>query len=189
MKKLLTAVIILVGLSANAQDSTLNNINKTANTTFNALDNNEVYAERKISTITEAGVTYTYGKPLFSVYQAVGAKLNPYIFIGEGVGIQINNTNQWQMQILTDLRIHALNKWVTPTFTLQAGLNKVGKSSLSNEKSTKTLKDNSMNINAGAGVLFRVKENVSFSLTGGYSLFSDFNNSFNGGFAKFAYVF
>lgn len=183
MKKLLVTLAICTGLSAYANDS-LNVVNDNSP----AINEND-YAERKISAITETGMNYIYGKPFFSIYQAVGAKLNPYVFIGEGVGIQIRNTNQWQFQLLTDLRVHALNKWITPTFTIQAGLNKTGKAALTNEKSQKQLGENSMALNLGTGVLFRVKENASFSLTGGYNLNTDFKTNFNGGFVKFAYQF
>lgn len=187
MKKLLVTLAICTGLSAYANDS-LTVVNTQTENNPQSVNEN-AYTERKISAITETGMTYMFGKPAFNIYQAVGIKVNPYLFIGEGVGIQIQNTNQWQFQLLTDMRVHALNKWVTPTFTLQAGLNKTGNKNPVNEKTQKILSENSMSLNAGTGVLFRVKENASFSLTGGYSLISDFKTNFNGGFVKFAYLF
>ena len=61
MKKLLVTLAICTGLSAYANDSLT-----VANNSQDVNEND--YAERKISAITETGMNYIYGNPQFSSF-------------------------------------------------------------------------------------------------------------------------
>ncbi len=84
------------------------------------------------------------------------------------------------------MRAYVLDKKVTPMFTVQAGLNKVSNSPVDEKKK---LNDTQFTMNAGTGILIKARENASFTINGGYTLFTDFKNNINGGFVKVGYVF
>ncbi len=44
-------------------------------------------------------------------------------------------------------------------------------------------------LNAGTGILIKAKPNASFTINGGYTLYSDFKQNIHGGFVKVGYVF
>lgn len=44
-------------------------------------------------------------------------------------------------------------------------------------------------MNAGAGILIKAREKASFTINGGYSIFTDFDNNLQGGFVRIGYVF
>lgn len=71
-------------------------------------------------------------------------------------------------------------------FVVQAGINKVGNAP---ETETKQLKDLQLMLNAGTGILIKAKPNASFTINGGYTLYSDFKQNIHGGFVKVGYVF
>ncbi len=147
----------------------------------------EVYV-RRFSSITEMGSTIAKGQGYFSVYQAVGFRVNPHVFIGEGIGIQTAPERGIQVQLLTDLRVYALDRKVTPVFLVQAGMNKGGNGTFSQSEKER-LGDTQLNINAGAGVMFKARPNAAFTLNGGYSLYSDMNRNLHAAFVKIGYVF
>ncbi len=147
----------------------------------------EVYV-RRFSSITEMGSTIAKGQGYFSVYQAVGIRVNPHVFIGEGIGIQTAPERGIQVQLLTDLRVYALDRKVTPVFLVQAGMNKGGNGTFSQSEKER-LGDTQLNINAGAGVMFKARPNAAFTLNGGYSLYSDMNRNLHAAFVKIGYVF
>lgn len=144
--------------------------------------------EPGISSITELGASFMYNQKFVNIYQAVGGRINPYLFIGGGVGVQVKNTSTYQFQLLADVRVNALNKRVTPIFMTQFGLNKVGPETLYN-KEQKYLGNTQFNLNLGSGILVRALPNAAFTLNGGYSLFTDFNKNIHGAFIKIGYVF
>ena len=113
-------------------------------------------------------------------------RVNPYFFIGQGVGLQVSNNHLYQVQTTADIRTYVLDRKVTPMFTVQVGVNKVGNAP-ENEK--KKLNDTQLTMNAGAGILVKARENASFTINGGYTIFSDFKNNVQGGFVKVGYVF
>jgi len=142
----------------------------------------------RISSITEIGASFMYDKRFVNVYQALGKRVNPYLFIGGGIGVQVKNSSTYQFQLLADVRVNALNKRVSPIFFTQFGLNKVGPETLYNNEQ-KFLGSNQFNLNLGTGILVKALPNAAFTLNGGYSLFTDFNKSINGAFVKVGYVF
>ncbi len=142
----------------------------------------------QFSAITEVGAAYIYNQPFFNVYQAVGVKFNPYVFLGGGVGVQVGQNRAYQFQLLSDLRVNALNKKVSPVFLIQLGYNKLGPETITN-KDKVALKDMHMNLNLGTGIYIKAAEKASFTLNGGYTLFTDFNKNMHGGFVKIGYVF
>ena len=184
---MMTSLIIKANETGNAAaiTSTAIEVAPTA-TELSDTDEDIVYNERRFSAITETGAVFASGKGYFNLYQVVGVRLNPYFFIGQGVGIQVANKNAYQFQTTLDLRAYVLDKKVTPMFTVQAGLNKVGNATY-NE--VKKLNDTQFTMNVGTGVLVKAKEKASFTLNGGYTLFTDFKNSINGGFIKVGYIF
>ncbi|HNE50683.1 MAG: hypothetical protein U0T31_09530 [Chitinophagales bacterium] len=191
-KTLFLAVFAFITVVATAKEPSETTTTETETVTTTALNptaNNDeaYYNERRFSAITEAGTVLVYHKAYFNIYQVVGVRVNPYFFIGQGVGIQVSNKNMYQFQATVDLRAYALDKRITPMFTVQAGLNKVGNAPIQSE--AKQLNDTQFTTNVGAGILIKAKENASFTINGGYTLFTDFKNSANGGFVKIGYVF
>ena len=134
------------------------------------------------------GASFMYNKRFVNIYQAVGARINPYLFIGGGVGVQVKNSSTYQFQLLADVRVNAIDKRVSPIFFTQFGLNKVGPETLYTENQ-KYLNNTQFNLNLGTGILVKALPNAAFTINGGYSLFTDFNKSINGGFVKIGYVF
>ena len=192
MKKLiLLAATVFIGFASFAEDSTVEtptNIATTTETTEAAtIKNNEVYVyERRFSAITEIGTTFAQTQPYFNIYQVIGVRVNPYFFIGQGFGLQVSNNKLLQIQATADLRAYVLDKKVTPMFTFQAGLNKVSNSPVDEKQA---LNDSQFRMNAGTGILVKVRENASFTINGGYTIFTDFKKNAHGGFVKVGYVF
>lgn len=147
----------------------------------------EAVATRRFSSITEIGSTVAYGKPYFNIYQAFGMRVNPYFFIGQGVGLQVSNNNLLQLQATIDMRAYVLNEKVTPMFTVQTGINKVSYAPVIENK--KPLNDLQFVMNAGTGILIKAREKASFTINGGYTIFTDFDNNVHGGFVRVGYVF
>jgi hypothetical protein len=150
-----------------------------------AIDEEETQGAQ-FSAITEAGSAFIYNKTFFNVYQAVGVRFNPYVFLGGGIGVQVGQNRAYQFQLLTDLRVNVLDKRVTPVFLAQIGYNKVGPETIVNKDNVE-LNDMHMNINLGTGVLFKATEKASFTLNGGYMLFTDFNKNMHGGFVLYQF--
>ena len=113
-------------------------------------------------------------------------RVNPYFFIGQGFGLQVSNNKLLQIQATADVRAYVLDKKVTPMFTVQAGLNKVSNSPVDEKQA---LNDSQFIMNAGTGILVKARENASFTINGGYTIFTYFTNSVHGGFVKIGYVF
>lgn len=197
-KSILIAATIFASFTTYANDN-LTKETGTATTTTVATENpapssfgeqseDNSYEVRKISSITEVGTTFLYDKAFFNVYQAVGANINPYLFIGGGIGVQVRANQQYQFQLLADVRAKVLDKRVTPIFMMQIGYNRAGSETIYN-KENQSLKAEQLNLNLGTGILVKATDNASFTLNGGYSLFSDFNKNMNGAFVKIGYVF
>ena len=192
MKKLiLLAATVFIGFASFAEDNTVEtptNIATPTETTEAAIINNDegyVY-ERRFSAITEIGTTFAQNQPYFNIYQVIGVRVNPYFFIGQGFGLQVSNNKLLQIQATADVRAYVLDKKVTPMFTVQAGLNKVSNSPVDEKQA---LNDSQFIMNAGTGILVKARENASFTINGGYTIFTDFTNSVHGGFVKIGYVF
>lgn len=194
-KTLLVTATLFIGLASFAENNTETttvstvNIEKEATASGTEL-NTEVaeayYYERRFSAITEMGTTLVRTQPYFNIYQAIGVRVNPHFFIGQGFGLQVSNNKLLQIQATADMRAYVLDKKVTPMFTVQAGLNKVSNSPVDEKKK---LNDTQFTMNAGTGILIKARENASFTINGGYTLFTDFKNNINGGFVKVGYVF
>ena len=192
MKKLiLLAATLFIGFASYAEDTTAetptNNATTTETTEAATINNDEVYVyERRFSAITEIGTTFAQTQPYFNIYQVIGVRVNPYFFIGQGFGLQVSNNKLLQIQATADVRAYVLDKKVTPMFTVQAGLNKVSNSPVDEKQA---LNDSQFIMNAGTGILVKARENASFTINGGYTIFTDFNNNVHGGFVKIGYVF
>jgi hypothetical protein len=192
MKKLiLLAATVFIGFASYAEDTTAetptNNATTTETTEAAIINNDEVYVyERRFSAITEIGTTFAQTQPYFNIYQVIGVRVNPYFFIGQGFGLQVSNNKLLQIQATADVRAYVLDKKVTPMFTVQAGLNKVSNSPVDEKQA---LNDSQFIMNAGTGILVKARENASFTINGGYTIFTDFNNNVHGGFVKIGYVF
>ena len=196
-KSILIAATIFASVAAYANDNAAVETTTPA-TTVEATENpeassfgnqseNDVY-QRRISSITEVGTTFLYDKAFFTIYQALGANVNPYLFVGGGIGLQVRANQQYQFQLLGDVRAKVLDKRVTPIFMMQVGYNRTGSETLYN-KENKALKPEQLNLNLGTGILVKATDNASFTLNGGYSLFSDFTKNMHGAFVKIGYVF
>ncbi len=196
MKNLLLTIGLFAGIATYATDN-----NTTATTTETVTtapatteqssfgdDVEESFWEPGVSSITELGASFMYNQRFANIYQAVGGRVNPYLFIGAGIGVQVKNPNAYQFQLLADVRVNPLNKRVTPVFMTQFGLNKVGPETLYN-KEQKYLDNTQFNLNLGTGILVRALPNAAFTLNGGYSLFTDFKQNIHGAFVKIGYVF
>ena len=117
-KTLFLAVLAFTAFTANSKEP--NEVTSTAEaavTTETGLnpmaDSDETYNyERRFSTITEVGTIFAYNKAYFNVYQVIGMRVNPYFFIGQGVGIQVSNMNMYQFQTTVDLRAYVDRKSV-----------------------------------------------------------------------------
>ncbi len=204
MKKLLLTIGLFTGIATYATDinavGVTNNVNEKIITSTIAEtkvgdepssfgnDESTTHWESGVSAITEIGASFMYDKRFVNIYQAVGARINPYLFIGGGVGVQVKNSSTYQFQLLADIRVNAIDKRVTPIFFTQFGLNKVGPETLYNEKQ-KSLGSTQFNLNLGTGILVKALPNAAFTINGGYSLFTDFNKNINGAFVKVGYVF
>lgn len=189
MKRLLLAVFTFITYAAFSNDDEISSSMPAAETGVETPNPEELSVgyERRFSTITEAGTAFMYSKPYFNLYQAIGIRINPYLFIGQGVGLQVSDNKLLQIQATADIRAYVLDKRVTPLFLLQAGLNKVSKAPETTEQNRPG--DTQFLMNIGSGVLFKARENASFTLNGGYSLYTDFKNNTHGGFIKIGYVF
>lgn len=189
-KTILLAATLFIGFASFAEENTAETTTSTAVTpteTEATTSTEEVYYyERRFSAITEVGTTFAHNKPYFNIYQVIGVRVNPYFFIGQGFGLQVSNNKLVQIQATADVRAYVLDKKVTPMFTVQAGLNKVSNSPIDEKQK---LNDIQFVMNAGTGILIKARENASFTLNGGYTLFTDFKNNVNGGFVKVGYVF
>jgi hypothetical protein len=206
MKKLLLTFGLFAGFAAFANDNNAltatntSTANVTSATTIASTETagdeassfgeneEEIYWESGFSSVTEVGASFIYNQRFANFYQAVGGRINPYLFIGGGVGVQVKSAGNYQFQLLTDIRVNPLNKRVTPIFFTQFGLNKVGPETLYN-KEQKYLGNNQFNLNLGTGILVKALPNAAFTLNGGYSLFTDFGKSMHGAFVKIGYVF
>ncbi len=192
MKKLiLLAATLFIGFASYAEDTTAetptNNATTTETTEAAIINNDEGYVyERRFSAITEIGTTFAKNQPYFNIYQVIGVRVNPYFFIGQGFGLQVSNNKLLQIQATADVRAYVLDKKVTPMFTVQAGLNKVSNSPVDEKQA---LNDSQFIMNAGTGILVKARENASFTINGGYTIFTDFNKNAHGGFVKVGYVF
>lgn len=187
-KTFLLAVTLFFGIASFANDNTTETTVNAATTTEATIINNDddyVY-ERRFSAITEIGTTFARTQPYFNIYQVIGVRVNPHIFIGQGFGVQVSNNKLLQIQATADVRAYVLDKKITPMFTVQAGLNKVSNSPVDEKKK---LNDTQFTMNAGTGILIKARENASFTINGGYTIFTDFKNKVNGGFVKVGYVF
>lgn len=190
-KTLFIAAMALSGWMAHAGESTTEPTTEVTPATTTTTEVTEPtddgsYYERRFSSITEAGSVIAYKKAYFNIYQAIGVRVNPYFFIGQGVGLQVSDKNMYQFQTTVDMRAYVLDRKVTPMFTVQAGLNKVGNAPYDEKKK---LNDTQFTMNAGTGILIKARENASFTINGGYTLFTDFKNNVNGGYVKIGYVF
>ncbi len=191
-RTILLAVTLCIGYSTFADENSLSTTSGTGTETVSqetassAETEDVYYYVRKFSAITETGTTIAYGKPYFTIYQAIGVRVNPYFFIGQGVGLQVSNNKLLQLQATADIRTYVLDKKVTPMFTVQAGLNKVSNTPVDEKKK---LNDTQFVMNAGTGILVQARENASFTISGGYTIFTDFKNNVHGGFVKVGYVF
>ena len=186
-KTILLAVTLFFGFVSFATDNTTETTANATTTTEAASINNDDYVyERRFSAITEIGTTFARTQPYFNVYQVIGVRVNPHFFIGQGFGLQVSNNKLLQIQATADMRAYVLDKKVTPMFTIQAGLNKVSNSAVDEKKK---LSDTQFTMNAGTGILIKARENASFTINGGYTIFTDFKNNVNGGFVKVGYVF
>ena len=189
-KTLLLAATLFIGFASFAEENTIETTSSTAVTpteTEATTSTEEVYYyERRFSAITEIGTTFARNHPYFNIYQVIGVRVNPYFFIGQGFGLQVSNNKLLQIQATADMRAYVLDKKVTPMFTVQAGLNKVSNSPADEKQK---LSDTQFIMNAGTGILIKARENASFTINGGYTLFTDFKNNVNGGFVKVGYVF
>jgi len=210
MKNLLFTIALFAGIASYAADTNTLEANNatgktettTAVTTANAAateavgdepssfgdEEKQTHWQSGFSSITEIGASFMYDKRFVNIYQALGKRVNPYLFIGGGLGVQVKNSSTYQFQLLADIRVNPLNKRVTPIFFTQFGLNKVGPETLYN-KEQKYLGSTQFNLNLGTGILVKALPNAAFTLNGGYSLFTDFNKNINGAFVKVGYVF
>ena len=194
MKNLLLTIGLFAGIATYATDNntiatTTETLTTTPATTEQSSfgdDAEETFWEPGVSSITELGASFM--QRFANIYQAVGGRVNPYLFIGAGIGVQVKNPNAYQFQILADVRVNPLDKRVTPVFMTQFGLNKVGPETLYN-KEQKYLDNTQFNLNLGTGILVRALPNAAFTLNGGYSLFTDFKQNIHGAFVKIGYVF
>lgn len=73
---------------------------------FGATATND-YWQPGISSITELGASFMYNQRFVNIYQALGGRVNPYLFIGGGVGVQVKNSSTYQFQLLADVRVNA----------------------------------------------------------------------------------
>jgi len=192
-KTIFTVAAICIGLLSYAEENNLNAATNAAMTVLPAETSvadssaeETYYYERRFSAITEIGTVFAYGKPYFNVYQVVGVRVNPYFFVGQGVGLQVSNNKLLQLQATADFRAYVLDRKVTPMFTVQAGVNKVSNAPVDEKRQ---LGDLQFTMNAGTGILVKARENASFTVNGGYTIFTDFKNNVHGGFVKVGYVF
>lgn len=189
-KTILLAVTLFIGIASFANDNMVETAthidNSTETAEANMIQDEGFGYERRFSAITEIGTTFARTQPYFNIYQVIGVRVNPHFFIGQGFGLQVSNNKLLQIQATADMRAYVLDKKVTPMFTIQAGLNKVSNASVDEKK---RLNDTQFIMNAGTGILIKARENASFTINGGYTLFSDFKNNVNGGFVKIGYVF
>ncbi len=195
-KTILLATSFLLGASLYATDNLENTTSveaistqteETLDVTSTELDDaEEITPVRRFSSITEVGSVIRKDKSYFSLYQVLGMRINPHVFIGQGLGVQVSKNKVYQLQATLDLRTYVLDKKVTPMFTVQAGINK------SNElmdSESKKLNDIQFLLNAGTGILVKAKDNASFTINGGYALYTDFAKNKHAGFVKVGYVF
>jgi len=197
MKKLLiTTVALFLGITIYAENNIAENPSAITTTSIETAlppaEEEDIVEEdftevRRFSSITEIGSAFVYDKAYFNIYQAFGMRVNPYFFIGQGLGLQVSNNSLLQLQATLDARAYILDKKVTPMLTMQIGMNKVSYAPVFENKAT--LKDMQFVMNAGAGILIKAKEKASFTINGGYSIFTDFDNNLQGGFVRIGYVF
>lgn len=197
MKKLLiTTVALFLGITIYAGNNIAENPSAITTTSIETAlppaEEEDIVEEeftevRRFSSITEIGSAFVYDKAYFNIYQAFGMRVNPYFFIGQGLGLQVSNNRLLQLQATLDARAYILDKKVTPMLTMQIGMNKVSYAPVFENKAT--LKDMQFVMNAGAGILIKAKEKASFTINGGYSIFTDFDNNLQGGFVRIGYVF
>lgn len=144
------------------------------------------YETPRFSAITEAGSTFNTSFAHFNAYQAIGCKVNPYLFIGAGFGIETQATGSIQLQTVADLRYYMLDRRWSPMLVVKAGANRGAEFSggdNSHPSNTQFV------LNVGPGIIFRATDRVAFTLNGGYSLLTDFNRSNKGGFLRIGYIF
>lgn len=197
MKKLLiTTVALFLGITIYAENNIAENPSAITTTSIETAlppaEEEDIVEEdftevRRFSSITEIGSAFVYDKAYFNIYQAFGMRVNPYFFIGQGLGLQVSNNSLLQLQATLDARAYILDKKVTPMLTMQIGMNKVSYAPVFENKAT--LKDMQFVMNAGAGILIKAREKASFTINGGYSIFTDFDNNLQGGFVRIGYVF
>lgn len=149
MKKLLiTTVALFLGITIYAENNIAENPSAITTTSIETAlppaEEEDIVEEdftevRRFSSITEIGSAFVYDKAYFNIYQAFGMRVNPYFFIGQGLGLQVSNNSLLQLQATLDARAYILDKKVTPMLTMQIGMNKVSYAPVFENKAT--LKD------------------------------------------------
>ena len=190
-KRILIVLTVLSTMGLSAQSGTDGDTNTFAKET---VTNESTYDDWRIdgnfrrgfSSITEAGMAFTYGQPFFTVQETWGVRVNPYFLIGQGTAVNLAK-NQWlDISATVETRTNFLKKNISPQFTLGMGVNKTNQ--LSHE-GRQILNDRQFVLNTGLGLEFRISPYAGITLNGGYKLLTDFKQNVHGGFVKIGYVF
>jgi len=114
MKKLLiTTVALFLGITIYAENNIAENPSAITTTSIETAlppaEEEDIVEEdftevRRFSSITEIGSAFVYDKAYFNIYQAFGMRVNPYFFIGQGLGLQVSNNSLLQLQATLDAR-------------------------------------------------------------------------------------
>jgi opacity protein-like surface antigen len=142
---------------------------------------------RGFSSITELGATHIAGKTFFSISETWGIRINPYVFVGQGMHLNVSNNQCTDLSATIDVRANLLKRNVSPQLLLGMGINKSSRSIKTNDDVL--LSANKFVLNLGAGVEFRISPRAGITLNGGYKLLANQTEKNHGGFVKVGYVF
>lgn len=142
---------------------------------------------RGFSSITELGTSFSYGKTFFTISETWGMRINPYLFVGQGLQLNVTSNKWADFAATANVRVNFTDKKVAPMFTTDFGVNKTNQSTYGNE--VMTLKDRQFVMQNGLGIDFRFGPYAALTLNGGYKLLTDFKQSNHGGFVKIGYIF
>jgi hypothetical protein len=187
-KTLLPVLIVLSTMGAFAQSGTDGDTSTFAKTVTNETNDWRIDGNfrRGFSSITEAGTTFSYGQPFFTIQETWGVRVNPYFFIGQGTAVNLAKNKWLDVAATVETRTNFTKTNVSPQFTLGLGINKTNQLST---KENQILNDRQFVLTTGLGLEFRISPIAGITVNGGYKLLTDFDNHVHGGFVRVGYVF
>lgn len=150
-------------------------------------ENSANYSTKRFASYTEIGTAHYLGHNFFTASETWGIKINPYVFVGQGMHLNISSNRWMDISATADVKVTVLDKKISPIFSVGFGLNKSNQTKYYDEGYN--LNSTQFICNVATGIKVAVKENKAVLLNGGYRLLADSENQIHGGFVKVGFTF